>query len=196
MTRNLSSPNIHQRNPHQSYCVMFQCVAFRGEVQHSGRSGIICYHRNGNREIQPEQEQNVGQTLIWDRSGEGRSRGVEIEDQATALRTIINTSRCLHPLSLEHQLILPLCGILYPRTYPLIFVRSASSSECIRCALFNLLGWQIEAGHFTVIAHFGVVPTRCERAGKGGSASLLPDRGLFACCGMWTTWGMGLMIDL
>jgi hypothetical protein len=55
-------------------------------------------------------------------------------------------------ISTKYEIILPLCDLLYPRASPLIFVRSTSSSKGIRRALLHLLGWPIEAGHFTVIA--------------------------------------------
>jgi hypothetical protein len=50
------------------------------------RSGIICDRRNGNREKQPEQGQKVGQTLTFNRPGEGKIRGegVEIEEESTS----------------------------------------------------------------------------------------------------------------
>jgi hypothetical protein len=102
----------------------------------------------------------------------------------------------LHPLSLQHEVILSLCGLLYSRTFAFISVRSTPSSKSVPCAHFNFLGWPIDAGHFTVLHASGSCRSfnppktqdRCERAEKGGSASLLSDRALFACCWMWTTW--------
>jgi hypothetical protein len=60
-------------------------------------------------------------------------------------------------ISTKYEIILPLCGLLYPRTSPLIFVRSTSSIKFIRSALLNEFDWPIEAGHFTVIGRFRVV---------------------------------------
>jgi hypothetical protein len=94
--------------------------------------------------------------------------------------------------STKYEIILPVCGLLYPRTSPFIFVRSTSSGKCIRCALFNLLGRSNRSKPVTSLSlhpsescpPFNPPKTqdRCERAGKGGKVSLLPDRGPFACC--------------
>jgi hypothetical protein len=109
------------------------------------------------------------------------------------------SGRYLNPLSFQHEILLALCGFLFPRISPLIFVRSTLQANASDALSSTCLDGRIDRSrslhcHCTLQsrARDSIYPrlkTGVKGQGRGGSASLLPDQGLRACCRMWTTRG-------
>jgi hypothetical protein len=86
ITRIPSSLNSQQRNPHRSYCVLLQCVAFGGEVQHSREIG----DNSRSRKLKPRETARAGAESVpnsdigWVRSGVIQRRvnrgGIDFQD--------------------------------------------------------------------------------------------------------------------